>query len=141
MKTINFSFLFLAILASMSACMLDVNEGDLAADQFEVLTEQPTDVDPTEETSIFQFIGPENTPVFRIYNPVFNGRAIDYCLVNANLCGTPAATVACKLYGYRVAESFGVNWDSGNTYVLGTDYHCDQSSCDSFRYIDCEESL
>ena len=73
-----------------------------------------------------------------IDNPRFNGYRIDMCLTWGNNCGTRAASVACKLYGFSRPASYGVQWNYGLTYVLADDKLCTSSSCDALDWILCE---
>lgn len=74
-----------------------------------------------------------------VNNPRFNGIRVDYCVVWAENCGTPAASIACKLYGYTKPITYGVLWDYGYTYVLASDRICSGTFCDAIEWVLCED--
>lgn len=71
--------------------------------------------------------------------PFFRGTRIDWCLTWATNCGDPAATVACKLRGFRRAlpGAYGTI-AAPPTYVLGTDQICNFPGCTGFTWVGCE---
>lgn len=78
--------------------------------------------------------------LYVLQQPTFRGRRIDWCLTYGQDCGNPAATVACKIAGYRraIPGAFATVRTSP-TVVLGTDQFCTAAgSCDALAWVVCE---
>jgi hypothetical protein len=77
--------------------------------------------------------------LFVLTQPRFRGTRIDWCLTYGTNCGQPAATVACKVFGYRKS----VGWAqeaAAPTYVLGSDdIACPGGGgCSGLAWVVCE---
>lgn len=78
--------------------------------------------------------------LYVLQQPTFRGRRIDWCLTYGQDCGNPAATVACKVAGYRRAlPAAFATVKASPTVVLGTDQFCTAAgSCDALAWVVCE---
>jgi hypothetical protein len=65
---------------------------------------------------------------------------LDYCLRWGEACGRPAAAAFCKLMdgSKPIVSSYKILPDIGATMIISTGERCDDSGCDSFRYITCK---
>ncbi len=65
---------------------------------------------------------------------------LDYCLRWGEACGKPAAEAFCKLMngGMPIVSSYKILSDIGDTMIITTGERCEDTGCDSFRYITCK---
>ena len=110
-----------------------------ATDDAKVQTLSPQDQEQLRK-AIAEAQGDGVSPkaVWILQQPLFRGSRIDWCLTWATNCGTPAATVACKLAGFRraVPGAFAY-FITSPTIVLGTDQVC-TGSCGALAWVGCE---
>lgn len=79
----------------------------------------------------------------RIHSPKWHGYALDWCKNFEGQCGQPAADLYCQKYGYNKSSGFQIEPAvSVQTMTVGQNAICNPSvhRCDSFAYIDCEET-
>ncbi len=80
----------------------------------------------------------------KFISPTINGYRLDWCRVWGGDCGKGAADAFCRKNGYTRAKSFEIDHDIGQgspTYTIGSEQVCDESFCDGFKYIECEQDL
>src|SRR4051812_823221 len=75
--------------------------------------------------------------------PKWNGYALDWCKNFEGLCGLPAADAYCQKKGYPKSTAFQIlPAVSVQTMTIGQNAICNPAvhRCDSFEYIDCQET-
>jgi hypothetical protein len=71
------------------------------------------------------------------YNPTIRGARIDRCLLWAQSCDEPSASVFCRGRGYSGAVDW--QWEfTSPTYVQGSGQSCVGSLCGGFAQITCQ---
>jgi hypothetical protein len=67
------------------------------------------------------------------------GLPLDWCLYWGKDCGQPAADYYCKEKGFQKAVDYKKEKSIGKTKILKTGDICEDSYCDGFRYIVCDQ--
>ena len=109
-----------------------------ATDDAKVQTLSPQDQE-TLRKAIAEAQGRGVSPqaVWIMWLPFFRGTRMDWCLTWGDKCGMQAATVACKIGGFRKAIAYGTA-ALPPTYVLGDDQICNFPGCHGFTWVSCE---
>lgn len=110
-----------------------------ATDEAKVQTLSPQDQEQLRQAvAKAQGEGVSPKAVWVLQQPLFRGSRIDWCLTWASNCGDPAATVACKLAGFRRAAPGAFAYTiTSPTIVLGTDDVC-TGACGALEWVGCE---
>jgi hypothetical protein len=77
-----------------------------------------------------------------IDKPEWKGDRLDWCLNWTAGCGKDAADAFCKAGGYANSTKFEQDPDIGGSHktrIMTTGAVCDQSSCDGFKFIECQK--
>jgi hypothetical protein len=110
-----------------------------ATDDAKVQTLSPQDQEQLRQAlAEAQGQGVSPQAVWVLQQPRFRGSRIDWCLTWSSNCGDPAATVACKLAGFRRAAPGAYAYTiTSPTIVLGSDQVC-TGACGALAWIGCE---
>ena len=111
-----------------------------ATDDAKVQTLSPQDQEKLRKAiAEAQGNGVSPQALYVLWAPTFKGTRIDGCLTWATDCNNRAATVACKVNGFRRSLPGAFAHVSARpTIVLGDDLICNQPGCGGFLYVTCE---
>lgn len=75
------------------------------------------------------------------WQPVYLGARLNYCDSTNQICGSKLADKYCKLMGYDKVLNNEIAYNLGYTHALPHKTHCNNLSCNGFKYINCMRSL
>ena len=72
------------------------------------------------------------------WNPVVQGKRLDYCASSAKVCGLPIAASFCKIMGYDAVSQAEIDYNVGFTKHFDNAALCKGWNCHGWKLIRCK---
>ena len=71
------------------------------------------------------------------WNPTYHTQRLNYCSLDAQVCGLAVANKYCKLLGYEKADEALIDYNVGLTNFISSKAQCRGWNCNGFTLITC----